>query len=135
MTKRTFVRIAVATAGLAACALLVPRAASRLLAAAEGPQDQAPVRRDFTMVARKYAFEPPRLEVSQDDLVKITLRSDDIAHSFTIDGYRIAKRVGPGQTVTFEFRADQPGSFPIYCSLRQDDGCRQMRGELIVRRR
>ena len=44
-------------------------------------------------------------------------------------------KVGPGQTVTFEFRADQPGSFPIYCSLRQDDGCRQMRGELIVRRR
>ena len=39
---------------------------------------------------------PPRLEVDQNDLVKITLTSADIAHSFTVDGYRIAKRVGPG---------------------------------------
>ena len=49
--------------------------------------------------------------------MKITLHSEDIAHSLTIDGYRIAKRVGGGQTVTFEFRADQPGTFPIYCNL------------------
>ena len=64
--------------------------------------------------------------------MKITLRSEDIAHSLTIDAYRIAKRVGGGQTVTFEFRADQAGTFPIYCNLRQDDGCRKMRGELVV---
>jgi heme/copper-type cytochrome/quinol oxidase subunit 2 len=71
--------------------------------------------------------------VRQDDLVKITLRTEDIAHSFTIDGYRIAKRVSPGQTVVFEFRADQPGRFPFYCNLTIDDGCKAMRGELIVR--
>ena len=98
-------------------------------------QEQAPTRREFDVVARKFAFAPPRIEVNQDDLVKITLRSDDIAHSFTIDAYRIAKRVGGGQTVTFEFRADQPGTFPIYCNLKQDDGCRQMHGELVVRAR
>ena len=44
--------------------------------------------------------------------MKITLTTDDIPHSFTIDGYRIAKRVNPGQTVVFEFRADEPGRFP-----------------------
>jgi heme/copper-type cytochrome/quinol oxidase subunit 2 len=136
MTKRTFVRLVAAAAGVAAGALLAaPRATPSSLAGADAAQDQAPVRREFSVVARKYAFEPARIEVNQDDLVKITLRSGDIAHSFTIDGYRIAKRVGAGQTVTFEFRADQAGTFPIYCSLRQDDGCRQMRGELVVRRR
>ena len=31
----------------------------------------------------------------------------------TIDAYRIAKRVSPGQPITFEFRADQPGTFPL----------------------
>jgi heme/copper-type cytochrome/quinol oxidase subunit 2 len=98
-------------------------------------QEQAATQREFDVVARKFAFDPPRLEVGQNDLVKVTLRSADIAHSFTIDAYRIAKRVGGGQTVTFEFRADQPGTFAIYCNLKQEDGCRQMKGELVVRPR
>jgi len=104
-----------------------------LVVPATRAQEQAPMQREFEVVARKFSFAPARIEVTQDDLVKITLRSDDIAHSFTIDAYRIAKRVSGGQTVTFEFRADRPGTFPIYCNLKQDDGCRQMRGELIVK--
>ena len=106
-----------------------------LVTAAASAQDQGATRREFTVTARKYAFTPPRFEVSQNDVVKITFSSDDIAHSFTIDAYRIAKRVGPGQPVTFEFRADQPGRFPVYCSLAADDGCRQMKAELVVRPR
>ena len=89
--------------------------------------------RPWQVTASRYKFDPPRIEVLQDDLVKIELRTDDIAHSLTIDAYRIAKRVSPGQPVTFEFRADQPGTFPFYCNLQIDDGCRQMRGELVVK--
>ena len=88
--------------------------------------------REIAVAARKYAFAPALIEVQQDDLVKITLNTSDIAHSFTIDKYRIAKRVNPGQTIVFEFRADQPGRFPIYCSLTIDDRCREIRGELVV---
>lgn len=87
------------------------------------------------MTARRYAFDPARIEVDEGDLVKIDLRTDDIAHSVTIDAYRIAKRVGPGAPLTFEFRADKPGTFPFYCNLQAEDGCRRMRGELIVRPR
>ncbi len=64
--------------------------------------------------------------------MKITLRSEDIAHSFTIDEYRISKRVAPGGTTTFEFRADRAGTFPFYCNLTSDAGCKTMRGELVV---
>jgi plastocyanin len=95
-------------------------------------QDAAQPQRAFTLTASKYRFDPPRLEVDQNDLVKITLKSADIAHSFTVDGYRIAKRAGPGQTVTFEFRADQPGTFRFYCNLKQDERCKEMQGELVV---
>ncbi len=105
------------------------------LAADASAQEPVGLKRHITVTARKYAFEPVRIEVDQDDLVTVTLKSDDIAHSFTIDAYRIAKRVGGGQTVTFEFRADQAGTFPIYCNLKQDDGCRKMRGELVVKPR
>jgi cytochrome c oxidase subunit 2 len=88
--------------------------------------------RNVTISAHKYAFSPSRLEVRQDDLVRVTFSTDDIPHSFTIDKYRIAKRVEPGRPIVFEFRADQPGRFPIYCNLTTDDGCRKMIGELVV---
>jgi heme/copper-type cytochrome/quinol oxidase subunit 2 len=119
---------------LAGCALALPGPAAHS-AGRDGlftEQDRRPVQRGFDVVIRKYAVEPARLEVNQDDLVKITLTSAAIAHSFTVDAYRIAKRVGSSSTVTFEFRADQPGRFPIYCNLRQDERCREIRGELVV---
>jgi heme/copper-type cytochrome/quinol oxidase subunit 2 len=106
------------------------------LAALSGArQEPAQAQRAFNVVARKYAFAPIRLEVAQDDLVKVTMTSADIAHSFTIDAYRIDKRAGPKQTVTFEFRAHQPGTFRIYCKLTQDARCKEMHGELVVHKR
>jgi heme/copper-type cytochrome/quinol oxidase subunit 2 len=89
-------------------------------------------RREITLTAKKYTFSEPRIEVAVNDVVRITLVAEDIPHSFTIDEYRIAKRAAPGKPVTFEFRADRAGTFPFYCNLTIDDGCRDMRGELIV---
>jgi heme/copper-type cytochrome/quinol oxidase subunit 2 len=96
-------------------------------------QIQGPTERPFSVTARRYAFLPARIEVFEGDLVKIELRTEDIAHSLTIDDYRIAKRVGPGQPVTFEFRAERAGTFPFYCDLQNEAGCRKMRGELVVK--
>jgi cytochrome c oxidase subunit 2 len=89
--------------------------------------------REFTISGDHFAFSPVRLEVQKDDLVKITFSARDIAHSFTIDQYRIAKRAAAGQSVVFEFRADQVGTYRFYCNLTADDRCRRMEGELIVR--
>ena len=117
--------------------LQVGLAALGLAMAAAGPfaQEQAPNRREFTITARDYRFVPDRIEVSQDDLVKITFRSEERPHSFVIDAYRIVKRAGGGQTVTFEFRADQAGTFSFYCNLTSDPGCRDMQGTLTVKAR
>lgn len=96
-------------------------------------RDQGPTARPFAVTAIRYRFDPSRIEVNQDDLVTVELSTEDIAHSMTIDTYRISKRVTPGHPITFEFRADRAGSFPYYCNLQIDDGCRQMRGELVVK--
>ena len=106
-----------------------------LVAGQASGQDHGPSAQRFSVAASRYTFEPRRINVEQDDLVRIELRTLDIAHSMTVDAYRIAKRVSPGAPVTFEFRADQAGTFPFYCNLQLDEGCRQMRGELIVRPR
>jgi plastocyanin len=104
-----------------------------LLAAGLAAQEPAQNRRDFTITARDHTFTPDTLEVTQDDLVKITLTSEDRPASFAIDAYRIIKRVAGHSSVTFEFRADQAGTFPFYCNLTKDPGCKEMKGILKVK--
>jgi len=102
-------------------------------AGAAGGQDQGQVR-EFSISGDQFAFNPAALEVNRNDLVKINFTARDIPHSLTIDGpYRISKRAGAGQTVTFEFRADQAGTFAFYCNLSQDAKCKEMKGHLTVR--
>jgi|KBSSwiStaDraftv2_1062776.scaffolds.fasta_scaffold273045_2 heme/copper-type cytochrome/quinol oxidase subunit 2 len=96
-------------------------------------QDQAPNKRDITLTARNYRFSPARIEVAQDDLVKLTVTSEDNAYSLTIDEYRVSRRVPAGGSTTLEFRADRAGTFAFYSNLTNDARHAQMRGELIVR--
>ena len=114
--RRTFVAMAL---------LLTAAAGAAMLAQEQG-------RHEITLTAKRYAFSQARIEVAANDVVKITLVAEDIPHSFTIDEYRISKRAAPGRSVTFEFRADKTGTFPFFCNLTIDDGCREMRGELVV---
>jgi len=97
------------------------------------PEPEPAGRRQFTLKARKFQFEPEVVDVRRNDVVRIIITSVDIDHSFTIDAYRIQKRIPAGGSVTVEFRADEVGRFPFYCSMRIDPGCADMSGELIVR--
>ena len=122
LTRRTLGWILV---GTGAC--LLAGSSSRLFA-----QDQAPNRREFSLMAREYRFTPDRLEVTQDDLVKLTIESADHAYSFTIDAYRLSRRIPAGSKTIVEFRADQVGTFDFYSNMT---GQEKMRGQLVVRRR
>ena len=98
-------------------------------------------RRDFSVSARKYSFtisgsDAAEIRVKQDDLVRITFTAEDIPHSFTFLGnnpYRIDRRSEPGKPISFDFRADTPGTFEIGCNLTIDPRCqREMRAKLVV---
>lgn len=122
-TSRVFVVLALALVG----------------AAGSGLAATAQARRDFDVVAKRYTFkvsgsDTGEIHVSQNDLVHVTLSTEDIPHSFTIDEapYRIMKRAEPGKSVSFDFRADSPGRFRFYCNLTADDKCKEMRGTLVV---
>jgi len=103
-----------------------------MIVATLGAQDRAPNRRDVTVVARDHQFIPDRIDVRQDDLVRVTFISEGRPASFAVDAYRILKRAGAGQTIVFEFRADQAGTFTFYCSLTSDPQCLDMKGTLVV---
>ena len=96
-------------------------------------QDQAPNRPEFELRAKDFRFSPDRIEVTQDDLVKLTIISEDVPYSFAIDEYRIVRRVPAGASTTFEFRADRAGTFRFYSNLTSEPGHRQMQGQLVVR--
>jgi heme/copper-type cytochrome/quinol oxidase subunit 2 len=128
-------RLTTFAATLSVAVVLLVAVAAAAPAGAPRPtvgQDAGQVRQ-FTINGSHYAFQPGTIEVNRNDLVKISFTAQDIPHSFTIDEYRIVKRAGVGQTVTFEFRADRTGSFAYYCNLTQDEKCRNMRGRLVVK--
>jgi len=58
-----------------------------------------------------------------------------VAYGFTIDGYRVSKRVPAGGSVVLELRADREGTFPFYSNMTSDARHSQMKGELVVRRK
>lgn len=95
-------------------------------------QEQAFDRRDVSVTVKGFRFSPARITVSRDDLVRVTVRSEDIAYSFTIDAYWLSKRVPAGGSVSFEFLADREGMFPYYSSLTNDPRHAEARGELVV---
>jgi heme/copper-type cytochrome/quinol oxidase subunit 2 len=92
-------------------------------------------RRQITVTIGEHGYEPARIDVRQNELVQVTFVSTSEPHAFTLDAYRVAKRAAPGRPSTFEFRADQVGSFPFTCTLLSPNGrTHDERGELIVRR-
>jgi heme/copper-type cytochrome/quinol oxidase subunit 2 len=138
LTRRTVGAVLFGTGAL----LLFGPAVVRLFATPQAtgafpslPQEQAPNRREFTITAKDYRFSPDRLEVSQDDLVKVTVRSEDVAYSLTIDEYRVSKRIPAGGVTMLEFRADRPGTFAFYSNLTNDSRHGSTKGQLVVRPR
>ena len=112
----------------AAASMVIAPLLARLTA-----QEPPPNRREITISARDYRFSPDRIEVKQDDLVKLTVRSEDHAYGFTIDQYRVSKRIPAGGSITFEFRVDSPGNYPFYSNMTSDSRHGPMKGELIVK--
>jgi plastocyanin len=114
------------------CAALLTLTLLALVLSSSRLQAQEENHRDVSVSARHTGFNPARVEVHQDDLIKVTFTAEDAPHSFNIDEYRIAKRARPGHPAVFEFRADRAGKFPYYCTLIATSGPHEIKGELVV---
>jgi cytochrome c oxidase subunit 2 len=91
----------------------------------------------FEVVARRFAFEPATIEVTEGDQVRLLVRSADGPHGVEIKAFKVKKavpRAKPGDSaVTIEFVASAAGEFPILCSEYCGSGHDDMTGTLIVR--
>jgi cytochrome c oxidase subunit II len=116
------------TVRLAAIATLIGTAAWTVNGAA---RQDAP--REIDIVARRFAFEPARVEVAVGERVRLRVVSADGVHGLEIKKFKVKKEIPRGTTpVVIEFTASEAGEFPILCSEYCGDGHEDMQGQLVV---
>lgn len=75
---------------------------------------------EIFMTAIRSHFNPEHIYLKEGDKViwriTNTERAVDATHGFAVPVYNITASLEPGETVTIEFVADTPGTFPFYCS-------------------
>lgn len=89
--------------------------------------------KEFNIIAKQFSFEPSTITVNQGDLVKIKIKSIDVAHSITIPDFKINEMLDPNEEISFEFIADKTGEFNFFCMVYCGEGHGEMGGKLIVR--
>lgn len=72
------------------------------------------------MSAQRSHFTPDIVRVKQGDTVVVHVtnveQTRDATHGFAIADYNIQASIEPGETANFEFVADKPGAFNMYCT-------------------
>ncbi len=74
------------------------------------------------------------LHVPQGRVVKLTMISQDVIHSFSVPAFRVKADVLPGRFTTLWFQASQVGEFKLYCSEYCGTDHSRMLGSITVMR-
>ena len=114
---------------------LAPRIAAALavavLAVPAVAQDAEP--RKITVTAKKYEFNPSKIELKTGETVEITLQAQDATHGFTCKDLGVDKIVvEKGQSQTFRVTASKPGTYEFKCAKWCGFGHSKMKGEFVV---
>ena len=89
--------------------------------------------RTIEVVAKRFGFEPARIEVTEGEKVRLVVKSGDGVHGVEIKKFKVNKKIPRGgDPVTIEFVASAAGEFPILCSEYCGDGHEDMKGTLVV---
>ena len=87
---------------------------------------------EIQVLAGKFAFDPPTIQVTTGEPVRLVIRSKDTVHGFSIPKLKIDVRIPKGgDPVMVEFVAPSPGRFEIACSEFCGSGHGQMKAALI----
>jgi len=125
MSKRTLIDAA-AVAGMA---LLL---GVNVLTARQDPAT-ASAPRVIEVVAKRFSFEPAKIEVTEGEHVRLMVRSADGVHGVEIKKFKVNKPVPRGgKPVAIDFVASAPGTYEILCSEYCGDGHEAMAGTLVV---
>jgi cytochrome c oxidase subunit 2 len=89
--------------------------------------------RVIEVVAKRFTFEPAKIEVTEGERVRLVVQSADGVHGLQIKKFGVNKLVPRGgKTVNIDFVASAPGTFEIMCSEECGEGHDAMTGTLVV---
>jgi cytochrome c oxidase subunit II len=89
--------------------------------------------REILVVAKRFGFEPARVEVKEGERIRLVVSSEDGVHGLEIKKFRVNKKIPRGgDKVTMDFVASAPGEYPILCSEYCGEGHDEMKGALVV---
>jgi cytochrome c oxidase subunit 2 len=89
--------------------------------------------RTIEVLARRFGFEPSRIEVTEGERVRLVVKSGDGVHGVEIKKFKVKRKIPRGgEPVTIDFVASAAGEFPILCSEYCGDGHENMKGMLVV---
>ena len=107
-----------------------------IAAAPAAEQDNGSEPRVIEVLAKRFEFEPARIDVTEGETVRLVVRSADGMHGVGIKKFKVAEEVPRGgEAVTIEFTANAVGEFDIMCSEFCGKGHGGMKGKLVVRAR
>ena len=85
------------------------------------------------VVAKKFAFEPARIDVKAGEPVEITFRSTDTKHGFACKELGLEKVVfTKDEPATVRFTPEKPGTYSFKCARFCGLGHGKMKGEIVV---
>jgi cytochrome c oxidase subunit 2 len=89
--------------------------------------------REIPVVAKRFTFEPARIEVTEGERIRLVVASGDGVHGVEIKKFKVNKKVPRGgDRITIDFVASAPGEYPILCSEYCGNGHEEMKGTLVV---
>jgi cytochrome c oxidase subunit 2 len=107
---------------------------SAIMSARQDPATASAPSRVIEVVAKRFTFEPAKIEVSEGERVRLVVKSADGVHGVAIKKFKVNKLIPrAGQEVTIDFVASAPGTFEILCSEECGEGHDVMTGTLVVK--
>lgn len=89
--------------------------------------------RIIEVVAKRFTFEPARIEATEGEHIRLVVTSADGVHGVGIKKFRVEKAVPRGGApITIDFVASAVGEFPLLCSEYCGNGHEDMKGLLVV---
>ncbi len=102
-----------------------------LLACAPAQQgDDTPV---IKIEARRFSYEPSRIELRKDRTIILELHSLDRIHGFNVPQLGLRTDVAPGHSTRVRVTPRESGTFVFMCDIFCGEGHDEMAGVIVVR--
>jgi cytochrome c oxidase subunit II len=89
--------------------------------------------RKITVIAKKYEFEPSRIELKAGEPVELTFETEDTEHGFSSQALGLGKITFSKESPhTITFTPDRPGTYEFKCSKFCGLHHGRMKGEIVV---